>query len=53
MSASEPRYATRFEYDSRFETRRPPGFPSTNQFEVDEWNGEWTSVSERTAAETY
>lgn len=53
MSASEPRYATRFEYDSRFERRRPPGFPSTNQFEVDEWNGEWTEVSERTAAETY
>ena len=34
MSASEPRYATRFEYDSRFEQRRPPGFPSTNRFEV-------------------
>jgi hypothetical protein len=53
MSASEPRYATRFEYDRRFENRRPPGFPSTDQFEVDEWNGEWTEVSQRTAAETY
>jgi hypothetical protein len=52
MSASEPRYAMRLEYDSRFENRRPPGFPSTNRFEVDQWNGEWTEV-ERTAAETY
>jgi hypothetical protein len=52
MSASEPRYAMRLEYDSRFEKRRPPGFPSTNRFEVDQWDGEWTEV-ERTAAETY
>jgi hypothetical protein len=52
MSASEPRYAMRLEYDSRFENRRPPGFPSTNRFEVDQWNGKWTEV-ERTAAETY
>ena len=47
MSASEPRYATRLEYDSRFEERRPPGFPSTNRFEVAEWDGEWTEVSQR------
>ena len=53
MSASEPRYATRFEYDSRFEQRRPPGFPSTNRFEVEEWNGEWTEISDRITADTY
>lgn len=46
VSASEPRYATRLEYDRRFERRRPPGFPSTNQFEVDDWDGKWTEVSE-------
>jgi hypothetical protein len=49
ISASEPRYATRIEYDRRFDERRPPGFPSTNRFEVEEWNGEWTEVSERIA----
>jgi hypothetical protein len=53
VSASEPRYATRIEYDSRFEERRPPGFPSTNRFEVEQWNGEWTEISERTVEDTY
>lgn len=53
MSASEPRYATRLEYDSRFEERRPPGFPSTNRFEVAEWDGQWREVSERVADEAY
>ncbi len=53
VSASEPRYATRIEYDARFEERRPPGFPSTNRFEVEEWNGAWTEVSERTVEDTY
>src|SRR5690606_34561323 len=31
LSASEPRYATRIEYDQRFEQRRRPGFPSTGR----------------------
>jgi hypothetical protein len=53
MSASEPRYATRFEYDSRFDQRRPPGFPSTNRFEVEQWDGEWTEVTDRITADTY
>jgi hypothetical protein len=51
LSASEPRYATKIEYDDRFERRRPPGFPSTNRFEVDGWNGSWREVSERVADE--
>ena len=50
LSASEPRYAMRVLYDERFEQRRPPGFPSTNRFEVEGWNGRWTEASvERTA----
>lgn len=53
VSASEPRYATRIEYDRRFEERRPPGFPSTNRYEVASWDGEWTEVSERMAEEAY
>jgi hypothetical protein len=42
ISASEPRYATKVEYDSRFEQRRPPGFPSTNRFAAEDWDGQWT-----------
>ncbi len=42
ISASEPRYATKIYYDDRFERQRPPGFPSTNRYEVANWNGEWT-----------
>jgi hypothetical protein len=51
VSASEPRYATRLEYDPRFEERRPPGFPSTNRFEVETWDGRWIET-ERSASET-
>jgi hypothetical protein len=41
LSATEPRYATRLEFDSRFEHTRPPGFPMTNHYEVDEWDAHW------------
>ena len=41
ISATEPRYATKIDYDTRFERQRPPGFPSTNRYEVANWNGEW------------
>lgn len=53
MSASEPRYATKIEYDGRFEHRRPPGFPSTNRYEVEDWDGQWTEASERTADDAF
>jgi hypothetical protein len=49
LSASEPRYATRIEYDRRFERQRPPGFPSTDRFEAAEWDGEWAEAPERAA----
>jgi hypothetical protein len=49
ISATEPRYATKIEYDSRFERQRPPGFPSTNRYEVEDWGGQWTEMPERTA----
>jgi hypothetical protein len=49
LSASEPRYATKIEYDERFERRRPPGFPSTNRFEVEDWDGQWVETSEQYA----
>jgi len=42
ISATEPRYATKIDYDTRFERQRPPGFPSTNRYEVANWDGQWT-----------
>jgi len=42
LSATEPRYATRIDYDPRFERVRPPGFPATNRYEVEDWNALWT-----------
>ena len=42
MTASEPRYAMKIEYDSRFERQRPPGFPSTDRFAAQDWDGRWT-----------
>jgi len=52
LSASEPRYATEIEYDSRFEQRRPPGFPMTTRYEAEDWNGQWVQSSERMADDT-
>jgi hypothetical protein len=49
LSATEPRYATRIDYDNRFEKQRPPGFPSTNRYEVADWDGQWTERPERNA----
>lgn len=36
LSATEPRYATRVEFDPRLERQRPPGFPVTDRFEVED-----------------
>lgn len=52
LSASEPRYATEIEYDSRFEERRPPGFPMTTRYEAEQWSGQWVQTSERMADDT-
>jgi hypothetical protein len=41
MSATEPRYATRYAFDQRFEQVRPPGFPVTNRYEVESWDTQW------------
>ena len=53
MSATEPRYGFRLEYDPRFERARPPGFPAMNRFAVEEWDGRWTESPERAAAGAY
>ena len=44
LSATEPRYATKVEYDRRFERQRPPGFPSTDRYEAADWNGQWVEA---------
>ena len=53
LTASEPRYATRIEYDVRFERLRPPGFPSTDRFAAEDWDGTWTVVHERSQAAAF
>jgi hypothetical protein len=42
LSATEPRYATRIRFDPRLESRRPPGFPVTDRYELESWDGAWT-----------
>jgi hypothetical protein len=44
ITATEPRYATKVQYDSRFERLRPPGFPSMNRFTVEDWDRRWNEV---------
>lgn len=53
LTASEPRYATKVEYDWRFERLRPPRFPSTDRFAAEEWDGQWTEVTERAESAAY
>ncbi len=41
MSATEPRYHTRIQFDHRLEELRPPGFPVTDRYEVESWDAVW------------
>lgn len=52
LSATEPRYATRVEYDPRFEYQRPPGFPVTDRYEVESWDAKWEAADPETDAPT-
>jgi len=45
ISATEPRYSTRYEYDRRFENQRPPGFPETDQYEIESWDTQWREAA--------
>lgn len=42
LTATEPRYATRIRFDPRLESRRPPGFPVTDRYELEFWDAAWT-----------
>jgi len=44
ISATEPRYATKLDYDKRFEYLRPASFPMTRRYEVDSWDEDWKQV---------
>ena len=46
ISATEPRYATRIDFDPRFENMRPPGFPVTDRFEIVAEEFEWQIVDD-------
>jgi hypothetical protein len=41
VSATEPRFATRIEFDDRLATMRAPGFPLSDRYELDTASGEW------------
>jgi hypothetical protein len=47
VSATEPRYATRIEFDERLTTLRAPGFPLSDRYELDSASGEWRVVDAR------
>jgi hypothetical protein len=44
LYATEPRYATKLDYDKRFEFLRPANFPMTRRYEVDSWDQDWREV---------
>ena len=44
VSATEPRYATRIEFDDRLTTMRAPGFPLSDRYELDSASSEWRVV---------
>jgi hypothetical protein len=44
VSATEPRFATRIEFDDRLTTMRAPGFPLSDRYELDTSSGEWRVV---------
>lgn len=41
ITATEPRYGTKIEYDDRLEHLRAPGFPFTDRYELEAWDGAW------------
>jgi len=44
IQETEPRYATKLDYDKRFEYLRPASFPMTRRYEVDSWDQDWREV---------
>ncbi len=44
LTETEPRYATKLDFDKRFEYLRPASFPMTRRYEVDSWDQDWEEV---------
>jgi hypothetical protein len=49
LSQTEPRYATKIDYDKRFEYLRPANYPMTRRYEVDSWDQDWEEVEDPAA----
>jgi hypothetical protein len=41
ISATEPRFRTKVEFDDRLTNLRPPSFPLTDRYELAAWDGRW------------
>ena len=52
LTATEPRFATKIEFDPRLKDARPPSFPLTDRYELESWNGEWRVEDETDDART-
>lgn len=46
MSATEPRYSTKINFDTRLTETRPPQFPVTNRYEITSWDRNWSVVED-------
>ncbi|HEX6994212.1 MAG TPA: hypothetical protein VF339_08705 [Gammaproteobacteria bacterium] len=46
LTATEPRYRTKLEFDPRLEHARPPSFPMTDRYELASWDGVWRPIEE-------
>jgi hypothetical protein len=44
ISHTEPRFATKLDFDKRFEYLRPAAFPMTRRYEVESWDPDWEEV---------
>ena len=51
LSATEPRYATRYQFDRRFEHERPPGFPVTERYEIESWDPQWREAADQASVD--
>jgi hypothetical protein len=52
VSATQPRYATKISFDKRFETVRPPGFPTTDRYEIASSDLDWAVSDDPTESKT-
>lgn len=51
VSATQPRYATKISFDKRFEHIRPPGFPTTDRYEIASADLDWSVTDDDIDAE--